>query len=129
MDPISSRRRFLAFLAGSPLLSAAGASFGQSGRAPEALIAEPSQALNVFDFESVMRKTAPPAHFGYMTTGTDDEATLRANREAFQTFQLRPRRLVDVERIDTSVELFGTRYDSPIAIAPTGSNKASLRGR
>ena len=53
----------------------------------------------------------------------DDEVTLRANREGFLKFQLRPRRLNDVSKVDTSVELFGTRYDSPIFVAPTGGNK------
>ena len=33
-----------------------------------------------------------------MATGIDDEVTLRANREGFLKFQLRPRRLVDVEQ-------------------------------
>jgi 4-hydroxymandelate oxidase len=47
-----------------------------------------------------MKKNVPPAHFGYMATCTDDEATLRANREGFGKFQLRPRRLVDVSKID-----------------------------
>jgi isopentenyl diphosphate isomerase/L-lactate dehydrogenase-like FMN-dependent dehydrogenase len=123
MDPLSSRRRFLAFLAGSPLL-AAGVSFGQGGRPSDAAIADPSQALNVLDFEAAARRSALPAHFGYLSTGSDSEVTLRANREGFDRFQLRPRRMVDVSRIDMSVELFGTRYDSPIAIAPTASNKA-----
>ena len=42
----------------------------------------------------------PPAHFGYMASGIDDEVTLRANREGFQKFVLRPRRLVDVSKVD-----------------------------
>jgi FMN-dependent dehydrogenase len=50
--------------------------------------------------------------------------TLRANREGFLKFQLRPRRLVDVGTIDMTTDILGTRYDSPIVIAPTGSNKA-----
>jgi isopentenyl diphosphate isomerase/L-lactate dehydrogenase-like FMN-dependent dehydrogenase len=37
---------------------------------------------------------------------------------------LRPRRLVDVSNIDMSTEVLGARYDSPIVIAPTGSNRA-----
>ena len=78
----------------------------------------------MFDFEPVMKKNVPPAHFGYMATGVDDEMTLRANREGFQKFELRPRRLVDVSKIDTSLEMFGAKYDSPIVIAPTGSNRA-----
>ena len=124
VDTIASRRRFLRFMAASPLVAVDGAAFGQGGREVDAVIADPSQALNVFDFEAAIRKTAPPAHFGYVSTGIDDEATLRANRAGFEKFQLRPRRLVDVSRIDMSVELFGTRYDSPVAIAPTASNKA-----
>ena len=78
----------------------------------------------MFDFEPVMRKNVPPAHFGYMATGFDDEATLRANREGFHKFQLRPRRLVDVSNVDMRIELMGATFDSPIVIAPTGSNRA-----
>ena len=39
-----------------------------------------------------------------MASGIDDEVTLRANREGFLKFQLRPRRLVDVSKVDMSVE-------------------------
>jgi isopentenyl diphosphate isomerase/L-lactate dehydrogenase-like FMN-dependent dehydrogenase len=88
------------------------------------LIDDPRQALDVFDFEPVMKKNVPPAHFGYMATGVDDEVTLRDNRESFRKFELRPRRLVDVSMVDTSAEIFGFKYDSPIVIAPTGSNRA-----
>ena len=48
------------------------------------------------------RQNVPPAHFGYMASGIDDEVTLRANREGFLKFQLRPRRLVDVSKVDMS---------------------------
>jgi isopentenyl diphosphate isomerase/L-lactate dehydrogenase-like FMN-dependent dehydrogenase len=88
------------------------------------LLSDPRQALDVFEFEPVMKKNVPPAHFGYMATGIDDDATLRANRDGFRKFQLRPRRLVDVTTIDMSCELLGSRYDSPIVLAPTGSNEA-----
>jgi isopentenyl diphosphate isomerase/L-lactate dehydrogenase-like FMN-dependent dehydrogenase len=88
------------------------------------LISDPKEALDVFDFEPVAKKNLPPSHFGYMVTGIDDEVTLRANREGFLKFQLRPRRLVDVAVIDMTTELLGTTFDSPIVIAPTGSNRA-----
>src|SRR3954468_14319368 len=125
-----SRRRLLQFLAASPLLP--GAALAQRGLDPaewaprdlEKLIADPTQARDGFDLEPVMKKNVPPAHFGYMATGTDDELTLRANREGFRKFELRPRRLTDVSRIDTGADILGTSYDSPIVIAPTGSNRA-----
>jgi 4-hydroxymandelate oxidase len=133
-----NRRRFLQFLAASPLFAAAGVeSWAFEGPAPAKpadplnwapaspdLIKSPKDAINVFDFELVARQNVPPAHFGYMASGIDDEVTLRANREGFLKFQLRPRRLHDVSKVDPSVELFGARWDSPIVIAPTGGNKA-----
>src|SRR5258705_2633412 len=88
------------------------------------IIADPREALDVFDFEPAMKANVPPAHFGYATTGLDDEATLRANRAGFSKLRLRPRRLIDVSTIDMSCELLGVTYASPIVIAPTGSNRA-----
>ena len=135
---IASRRRFLQFLAASPLF-AQGALFAEgvlaeasrssdpmdwAPRDLDKLIASPRQARDVFDFELVMQKNVQPAHFGYMATGVDDEVTLRANRDGFRKFQLRPRRLVDVSKVDMTTEILGTIYDSPIVIAPTGSNRA-----
>src|SRR6202163_4814953 len=135
-----SRRRFLKFLSGSPLLAYPGlAGFAAEGpSAPakvpdpilwapmrtEDLIASPKEAINVFDFEPVMRKNVPPAHFGYMASGIDDEVTLRANREAFLKFQLRPRRLVDVSKVDMSTEILGMKWDNPIIIAPIGGQRS-----
>jgi len=135
----ASRRKFLQFLAASPLLAAEGGSalaetllpkqklsdpITWAPLDPSRLIKSPKEAINVFDFEPVMRQNVPPAHFGYMASGIDDEVTLRANREGFLKFRLRPRRLVDVSKTDTSIEIFGHKYDSPIAIAPTGGNRA-----
>jgi FMN-dependent dehydrogenase len=62
-------------------------------------IKSPKEAINVFDFELVCRKNVPLVHFGYMASGIDNEVTLRANREGFLKFQLRPRRLVDVSKV------------------------------
>jgi isopentenyl diphosphate isomerase/L-lactate dehydrogenase-like FMN-dependent dehydrogenase len=127
-----SRRRLLQFLAASPLFAHNAWAEGLRPADPadwaprdfDKLIADPTQALDVFDFEPVMKKNVPPAHFGYMATGVDDEMTLRANREGFRKFELRPRRLVDVSKIDMSAEILGIKYDSPIVIAPAGSNRA-----
>ena len=104
----ASRRRFLQYLAASPLF-ASNALSAYGTEAPSKLpdpmiwapaggemIDKPKDAINVFDFEPVARKNVPPAHFGYMASGLDDEVTLRANREGFLKFQLLPRRLNDV---------------------------------
>jgi 4-hydroxymandelate oxidase len=125
----AARRRFLRFLAASPLAAWAARVNGLPPLAgalqqPDAAIATLDAALNVLDFEAVARQKLPPAHFGYLATGTDDDGTVRANREAFARYQLRVRRLVDVGRVDTSVTLFGARYDTPIVLAPVSSQRA-----
>lgn len=119
------RRAFLKFLAGSPLLAGLlpfREAFTQ--QALEDVISSPSEAINVLEFEAAARKALPPAHFGYMATGVDSDVTLKANREGFSHYQLRPRRLVDVSRIDLSTEIFGVKWESPIVISPVGSQKA-----
>jgi len=121
---VTDRRAFLKFLAGSPLLAGLMPLRDAFLQTADDVIKSPADALNVFEFEAAARKALPPAHFGYMATGVDSDATLKANREGFAHYQLRPRRLVDVTRVDMSTEIFGTRWDSPIVIAPVGSQKA-----
>jgi isopentenyl diphosphate isomerase/L-lactate dehydrogenase-like FMN-dependent dehydrogenase len=131
VDALTNRRNFLRFVAASPLFAGTPAlarvaadPMAWAPRELDKLITDPKQALDVFDFEPVMHEKVPPAHFGYMTTGIDDEVTLRANRAGFQEFQLLPRRLIDVSKIDMRTEILGTIFDSPIFVCPTASNKA-----
>jgi 4-hydroxymandelate oxidase len=138
-DPAANRRRFLQYLAASPLMAAGSASalaetllpktlvpdpLMWAPRQSEHLIKSPKDAINVFDLEPVCRQNVPPAHFGYMASGIDDEVTLRANREGFLKFQFRPRRLVDVSKVDMSVDILGVRYPSPIVVAPIGGQRS-----
>jgi len=134
-----SRRAFLGFLAASPLIPLVGARGAmRTGPSPRRrlpaatkdtlqlaeLISSPDEALNVFDFAVAAKAKLPPAHYGYLATGVDGDATLRANREGFGKLKLRPRRLVDVSHVDTGVEIFGEGWDTPIGIAPCGSQRA-----
>jgi isopentenyl diphosphate isomerase/L-lactate dehydrogenase-like FMN-dependent dehydrogenase len=138
-DPDTNRRLFLQYLAASPLLAAGGTqAFAETllprPKLPDPLmwgpqeaghlIKTPKEAINVFDLEPVCRQNVPPAHFGYMASGIDDEVTLRANREGFLKFQLRPRRVVDVSKVDMSVDILGTKYSSPIVCAPVGGQRS-----
>jgi 4-hydroxymandelate oxidase len=117
MTGMHDRRRFLAYLASSPLLA------GQD--LTSYVIADPKEAINVLDFEAAAKKVLPPAHFGYMATGVEDDVSLRANREGFQRFYLRPRRLVDISRnVDLRTEVFGTAWETPIGLAPIGNTMA-----
>ena len=134
----SDRRDFLRFLAASPLVPV-GFSPGlldrllRGGRHPlrslegvlqDPEITNPNQALDVFDFEPVARKKIPPAHWAYLATGVDDDSTIRVNREGFDRFGLRPRRLRDISTLDTSVHVLGSSWETPIFLCPVSSLKA-----
>jgi len=116
-----SRREFLRFLAASPL---AGAMSGINLAHGAEVVGNPADALDIFDLKATASGIIPTAHWGYLATGVNDDATLRANRTAFEKYFLRSRRLIDVGNVDTSVEILGTRWPTPIVLAPLGSQRS-----
>jgi isopentenyl diphosphate isomerase/L-lactate dehydrogenase-like FMN-dependent dehydrogenase len=130
MSHQTARRDFLKFLAASPYVASLGgvSSFlRQTNLAQGAdsnVISTPGEALDVFDFEEAARRNVGRGHWAFMSSGVDDDATLAINREGFKHIELRPRRLRDATKVDTSVNLFGTTYSSPIFTCPTASQKS-----
>jgi len=125
-DPSLARRRFLQFLLASPLATASARSWAgapAAGNEPY-LVQSAADAIDVFDFEAIARARLPPAHWGYLSTGVDGDATLQANREALAHYALRVRRMVDVRDLDLSVSLLGTRWETPIVLSPLASQRA-----
>ena len=120
----TTRRRFLRFLLASPILADVTGVLEALGQESSEVITAADQALDVFDFERAARQRLPPAHFGYLATGVDGDATVRANAEGFGRFSLRVRRFIDLSAIDMSVSVFGTSWDSPIVLAPVSSQRA-----
>ncbi len=113
-----NRRAFLKFVAASPLLAVVP---GLAEAFQQGDLEQAQYALDVFDFEAAAQKVVPPAHWGYLMSGVDGEATLKANRDGYSRYQLKTRRFVDVSRIETSIELFGARFSSPVLMCPIGS--------
>ena len=87
-------------------------------------LASATEAINVMDFEAVARRLLPPAHWGYLATGVDDDLTLQANVAAFRHIGLVPRRLVDVSKANLKTQIFGETWDSPLFLCPVGAQKA-----
>ena len=133
------RRSFLKYLAASPVLTAGAKSALAATAAemparpadpmvwwpqdPNFLVDKPEDALDVFELEAVAHKNMPPAHFGFMTAGADDDGGVRANRGDIAKFALRGRRLRDVRKIDQSVQIFGSTYASPFFFCPVGGEQ------
>jgi isopentenyl diphosphate isomerase/L-lactate dehydrogenase-like FMN-dependent dehydrogenase len=119
---MTDRRALLKFLAASPLLGSLAAA--RRALADESVIGSAAEGLDVFEFEAAARKILPPAHWGYLSSGVDGDVTLRANSAAYARWQLKPRRFVDVSKMDLSTEVFGTKMASPIFLSPIGSQRA-----
>ncbi|RBY84553.1 alpha-hydroxy-acid oxidizing protein [Blastococcus sp. TF02A-30] len=67
------------------------------------------------------KKALNPRSYAYVAGGAGDEVTQRANRAAFDRWQVVPRVLRDVSSRDTSVELFGRRLPAPLLLGPVGA--------
>jgi isopentenyl diphosphate isomerase/L-lactate dehydrogenase-like FMN-dependent dehydrogenase len=119
----TSRRRFLGFVLGSPLFAGRALTAAPAG-ASEPLVASPEDAVDVFDLQAVARAKLLASHYDYIEAGADGGGTKAANQESIVRLRLRPRRLVDVTSVDTSVRLFGAAWPTPIVLCPTGGQKA-----
>lgn len=74
-------------------------------------------------FENLERKAKKEMSkeaFAYIAGGAGAEATMQANRNAFNRWQIVPRMLRDVSVRDTSIELFGQKLPAPLLFAPVG---------
>ena len=122
------RRLLLKFLAASPLLSLSMCATPQEKEKVIAKAIEGIQsaadAINVFDFELLAKSKLPPAHYGYLATGVNDDLTIQANRDAFGKVKLKMRRLIDPGQVDMTTKIFGQSWPTPIVISPVSSQRA-----
>lgn len=135
-EQFKHRRRFLRYLAASPLLATPyllagplqsilrGSQADHRIFKPGELIASPDEALDVMEFAAVAEKALPPAHWGYLATGVDDDATVRINHEGYSKIEIRSHRFIDTEKLDTKVRLFGTTWETPLFLSPVSSMSA-----
>jgi len=85
----------------------------------------PGTPLKLDDFEPAARAVLPPAVYDYIAGGSEDEAALRGNREAFARYRFRFKILASTDHIDLSSELFGQRFRMPVHLAPTAIQRGS----
>jgi L-lactate dehydrogenase (cytochrome) len=78
---------------------------------------------NLMDFEAVARHVMKKPAWAYYSSGADDEITMRENHSAFHKIWFRPRVLVDVEQVDISTTMLGTKVDIPFYVTATALGK------
>src|SRR5580700_125325 len=127
-SPSRMRRRLLRGLGLSPALIGmprfglgAAVSSSASDAAPPLAA---NQVLNVADFEALARAKLPPAHFGYLATGVDDDRTVFLNHDAYSRIEIRSRRFVDVSKLDTSRSIFGSQWKQLFYFSAVSSMRA-----
>jgi L-lactate dehydrogenase (cytochrome) len=81
-----------------------------------------SRALSIDDLRDLARTRLPRMIFDFVDGGSGDEATVRRNARAFESYALVGRVLEPVPSRDQSIELFGDRLSMPVLVAPTGSS-------
>jgi 4-hydroxymandelate oxidase len=92
--------------------------------------------VNLAELEAVAHARLSKMAWDYYSSGADDEACVRRNRDAFSDIALHYRVLVDVARRELATTVLGQRVAMPVLVAPTAFHRlahddgelASVRG-
>jgi (S)-mandelate dehydrogenase len=76
---------------------------------------------NIFDLRERAKKRLPRGPFEFVDRGTEEEVSLRNNREVFDRIRFKTRTFVDVSKRSQETEIFGVKHKMPLVIAPTGT--------
>jgi len=80
----------------------------------------PPYPTNPTLWPNLARSAVPAPNFAYVHDSAGLGTTCASNIAAFSNYRLKPRMLVNASVRDISVTLFGTRYTSPLIVAPVG---------
>lgn len=83
----------------------------------------PPQVVNIEDLRTLARRRLPRVVFDYLDGGAEGEATLAANRRAFDEVTFRPRHAVTVPTPDLRVRVLGADLALPVLLAPVGYSR------
>ncbi|HYM52189.1 MAG TPA: alpha-hydroxy acid oxidase [Candidatus Dormibacteraeota bacterium] len=75
--------------------------------------------VNLHDYERIAAERLAAGPLAYFSGGAMDERTLKDNRAAFGRRRIVPRVMTDVSTVDTTVEVLGRLWPSPIWVCPT----------
>jgi lactate 2-monooxygenase len=82
--------------------------------------AKPTLPIDPDVLQAAAKAVMSAEAYGYVAGGAGAEATMRANRAAFERWQIVPRMLRNVAQRDHRVTLFGANLSVPLLLAPIG---------
>ena len=80
----------------------------------------PTTPMTYEQLEEQARQRLTPEAYGYVAGGAGGEETMRANRAAFERWQIVPRMLRNVGQRDLRVQVLGASMPAPLMLAPIG---------
>jgi lactate 2-monooxygenase len=80
----------------------------------------PTTPMSYEQLEEQARQRLSPEAYGYVAGGAGGEETMRANRAAFERWQIVPRMLRDVSQRDLRVQALEASMPAPVMLAPIG---------
>ena len=86
---------------------------------------EPSRVFpsTLADPEAAAEAVASTEAWDYIAHGAGDEATMRANADAWGRWMLRPHVLRDMSDVDVGTTVLGTAVSAPLLIAPSAMHR------
>ncbi len=78
---------------------------------------------SISDLKDRAKRRLPRAVFDFIEGGAEDEVSMRANESGFGHYELIPRTLVDVSRVNLATEVMGQRIELPLILSPTGLSR------
>jgi len=90
------------------------------GSTPDGTLPDLDSLVGLPDFEWAARKGMNESAYTYYRNGAAGEWTYRNNLEVFQRFRLRPRVMVDITKIESSLPttILGYNFSAPFFISP-----------
>lgn len=79
--------------------------------------------LNIAELEALATERMDKQTRDYYNEGADSGLTAQENIAAYRKYRLRPRVLRNVSRIDSSIEVFGTKNSVPFGVAPAAMQR------
>ena len=79
-----------------------------------------AELCSLDELEAAASELLGPAARAMIQLGAGNNRVVRANREAWSRWRLRPRALVDVSARDMSTVILGERVSLPVLVAPSG---------